>query len=350
MEHHPTLAPSSFPALQVCPHFVSRGGEANRFAERGDRIHDLTELILADGTIPPAANKDEVFVAQWMADKTLELLSESVHAVAMGVSIRDPLSGEEITFGTVDCWGTGKGGDGGLEPILIDWKTGYPADYHAQMQIYALGLMDMLEIDFIRCVFVYGDQQKTETIFVSRGEAERLLRDTIRRQGDPEEPFVKSAYCNRCALRPTCPAWTEVALEAIALTETSIDISEGLAVIVEDPKKLGKFLHGWKAIQKLVEDHDVHGAAISFLERGIEVGDFEVKERKGRREYAKDSVQVLLQLIKDGDLDVDKASAMFRLTPDEVDKFFKETKKPCPVNTIVKGTYKILVEKNGYNK
>ena len=132
---------------------------------------------------------------------------------------------------------------------------------------------------------------------------------------------------------------------ALAVSETSIDISEGLSVIVKDPVKLGKFIKGYKAIIKLVEDYDVTGAAIEFLENGIEVGNYEVRERKGRREYAKDSVKTLIQLIKDGDLAVDEASAMFKLDVKEVDKFFKEKHKPCPVDTIIKGTYKILVEK-----
>jgi hypothetical protein len=97
----------------------------------------------------------------------------------------------------------------------------------------------------------------------------------------------------------------------------------------------------------LVEEHDVTGAAIKFLEDGITVGNYEVRERKGRREYAKDSVHTMLDLIREGDIGIDEAAAMFKLDVKEVDKFFKETNKPCPINTFIKGTYKILVEKNG---
>ena len=342
MEHHSTLAPSSFPALQVCSHFVSKPGRASDAAERGDRIHAITEAIISGEDEITILVKDEQDCAEWMAAKTMELLA-SVGDVGMGVSIRDSLTGDEITFGTVDCWGYDAYGS----PTLIDWKTGYPADYSAQMSIYALGLMDMLEIESIKCVIIYGDQQKTETLAVSRDEAEALLRDTIRRQGDPDEPYVKSTYCNRCVNRPVCPAWVEPAAKALAISDAALDISEGLDQIVLHPDKLGKFIKGWRAIAKLVEDHNVTQAAIDFLEHGTPVGDYEVRERKGRREYTKDSVQTLLALIQDGTLGVDEAARMFKLDPAEVDKFFKEVKKPCPINTIVKGTYKILVEKNG---
>lgn len=342
MEHHPTLAPSSFPALQVCSHFVSRGGESNEYAQRGDRIHALTEWYLTNVGVHVGEHiyKDEADVARWMADKTRELLA-SVEDVGMGVSIRDPLTGEEITFGTVDCWGYDANG----LATVIDWKTGQIGDYTAQIMIYALGLMDKLNDDDCACVLVFGDQRKIERIIVVRDEAEALLRDTLARKFSPDEPYVKSTYCNRCYRRPICPAWVEPATEALSIGESSLDISEGLDIIVKDPDKLGKFIKGWKAISKLVEDHDVTGAAIEFLEKGIPVGDYEVRERKGRREYTKDSVQTILKLIVDGDLNEEQASSMFKLDVKEVDKFFKETHKPCPIDTIVKGTYKILVDK-----
>lgn len=342
MEHHPTLAPSSFPALRVCSHYVSKAGRANDAAERGDRIHALTEYYLGDPYPVDIGDKDEDAVAKWMAAKTKELLA-SVEAVAMGVTVSDPLTGEEITFGTVDCWGYDKEN----RPTLIDWKTGRVGDYDAQLAIYALGLMDKLKVNYICCVVVYGDQQKVARGIVTLEEAEALLSDTLRRQADPDEPYVKGIYCNRCDLRTECPAWTEIANEALEVVESSLDAAKGLDLIVKDPDKLGRFIKGWKALSKLVEDHDVTGAAIEFLEKGISVGDYEVRERKGRREYAKDSVQTILSLIQDGFIGVDEGAAMFKLDVKEVDKFFKERHKPVPVETIVKGTYKILVEKNG---
>lgn len=342
MDHHPLLAPSSFPALQICSHYVSKPGERNEYARRGDRIHELTEHHIGIGTpyLPDVVNKDEDAVAKWMADKTKELLAR-VEGVAMKVSVNDEFGGEKITFGTIDCWGY----DRYDLPTIIDWKTGYPDDYGPQLRVYALGIMDMLQTDEVACIIVYGDQRKIEKLRVTRMEAEALINSTIVRQANPNEPYVKSKYCNRCALFKTCPAWLEPAEDALAVSDTSLDISEGLEIICKDPDKLGRFLKGWKAISKLVEEHDVHGAAIGFLENGVAVGDFEVKERKGRKEYTKDSVATILELIRDGDLGIDEAAAMFRLDVKETEKFFKENNKPCPVDTYIKGTYKILVDK-----
>jgi hypothetical protein len=319
---------------------VSKGGDRNEYAKRGDRIHELTEWFMFN-TTPLDGDKGEVAVAKWMADKTKELLAR-VEGCATPVSVRDELGGEEITFGTIDCWGYDKHD----LPAIIDWKTGYPDDYGPQIKVYALGIMDLLETDEIACIIVYGDHQKIERLRVTRMEAEALVNDTIVRQADPNQPFVKSKYCNRCELFKTCPAWTTIAADAIAMSsDTRLDISEGLEVICKDPDKLGRFLKGWKAISKLIEEHDVHGAAIEFLENGIPVGDYEVRERKGRKEFTRDSVATMLELIRDGDMGIDEAATMFRLDVKEVEKFFKESNKPCPIDTIIKGTYKILVDK-----
>ena len=261
----------------------------------------------------------------------------------MGIEVKDPLTGEVITFGTLDCWGYDE--KGGV--VVIDWKTGMPDDYDAQIIIYSLGLMDRLGVDKVSCFFVYGDKQKIARLEVTKDEAEFLLADTLRRREDPDEPYQKSKWCNRCAVRPECPLWNDAAQEALSVVGMDLEFSDGLEVIVKSPDKLGRFIKGWKAIAKLVEDYDVTGRAISFIEHGTPVGNYEVRERKGRRTYAKDSVATLLQLIKEGDLDLDRAASMFNLDPNEVDKFFKDTSKPCPINTIVKGTFKILVERNG---
>jgi hypothetical protein len=144
---------------------VSRGGESNEYAERGDRIHDLVEANLAGN--PMVGNMTEIGVAIWMADKTRELL-DSVEAVAVRIEVKDPLSGEVITFGTGDCWGYSKLEYDDENPMLtiIDWKTGFVADYTAQVSIYALGMMDQLKVDVAECIIVYGDQQKIERITV----------------------------------------------------------------------------------------------------------------------------------------------------------------------------------------
>jgi hypothetical protein len=318
---------------------VSKGGERNEYARRGDRVHEMTEFNLAGMTL--VGDKDEIDVAIWMGNKTRELLAR-VEGVAVGVTVNDELGGEPITYGTIDCWGYDKYN----LPTIIDWKTGFPDDYGPQIKVYALGIMDMLSTDEVACIIVYGDQRKIERLRVTRMEAEALVNSTIARQANPNEPFVKSKYCNRCALFKTCPAWTNAAADALAMSsDTSLDISEGLEIICKDPDKLGRFLKGWKAISKLIEEFDVHGAAIDFLEHGTPVGDFEVRERKGRKEYTRDSVATLLDLIREGDIGIDEGSAMFRLDVKEVEKFYKESMKPCPIDTIVKGTYKILVDK-----
>jgi hypothetical protein len=353
MEHHPTLAPSSFPPLQHCAHYLGRK-EGNEATERGDRVHEETAKLI-DRNQPPRGNhlvKDEQEAAVWLAEKTLGILG-SVQGMGERVEIIDPLSGEVITYGTLDVWGWGWGNERPPRPVLIDWKTGFPDDYHAQVSMYALGLMDKLTtddrhyyVDAVQTYILYGDHKKFQKRVVTRAYAEGLLNKTLQRMDDPKSPYVQNKYCSRCSVRPVCPAWVQQASDALEVFDLSMAVQEGLEVVIKDPAKLGKFIKGWKSVVKLVEDHKVYDAAIAFIENGTPVGNFEVRERKGRRQYAADSVATILQLVKDGDISVEQAQYMFSLSPEEVDKFFKEANKPCPINTIIKGTYKILAEKN----
>jgi uncharacterized protein DUF2800 len=353
MDHHPTLAPSSFPALQHCAHYLGRK-EGNAATDRGDRVHQETVDILTHSH--QGGNhlvRDEQEAAEWLAEKTFNILS-AVEGIGERVEIRDPLSDEVITYGTLDVWGWGMGDERPPRPVLIDWKTGFPDDYHAQISMYALGLMDMLTtddrhyyVDYVQTYILYGDHKKFQKRTISRAYAEGLLNKTLQRQSNPKEPYVQNKYCSRCSVRPVCPAWVQQASDALEVFDLSMAVQEGLEVVIKDPVKLGKFIKGWKSVVKLVEDHGVYNKAIEFIEAGTPVGDYQVKERKGRRQYATGSVATILQLVRDGDISVEQAQYMFSLSPDEVDKFFKEANKPCPINSIIKGTYKILVEKNG---
>jgi hypothetical protein len=344
MQHHATLAPSSFPALQYCSHFVGHG-EGNEASLRGDRVHLETVKLLENKKPSNPLNEDEAKAARWMADKTKELLSgEKPGGIGTRVEIVDPFSGDLLTFGTVDVWGYDKWDC----PRLIDWKTGRMDDYSAQLQVYALGLMDQLEVNTMDCYILYGDLQKWSYQLANRFDCECLVNRTIERQSNTYEPYNKNKYCARCRLRPNCPAWTEAAEVALAVAGVEdLQFKEGLDLVVKDPDKLARFIKGWRCLAKLVEDHDVTGKAIEFIESGVPVGNYKVQERKGRRTYAADSVRVILELIKDGTLDVEKASHMFKLDANEVEGFFEENNKPCPIQSIIKGMFKILVEKNG---
>lgn len=335
-EHHPLLAPSSFPALQKCSHFIP-SGEPSEYTERGNRVHNLSELLIGGKVTGNHIAREDVESATWMAAQTKEIL-DVVEGCAKRVEVRDPLTGELITYGRLDCWGY----EDEL-PCVIDWKTGLIDDYRPQVIIYALGLMDELEVDVVKGVILFGDQKHSERFLVTRGVAEKLLADTMRRQADSSLPFVVNPRCSWCGLRKDCPAWKEPASEALLTLGGGLEIhlEDGLAEIKKDPVKLSKFLDGWRKAEKLVKEASLTETAINMIEAGTDVPGWYVQERKAKREYSADSVRTLL-LLQD-QLSIDDLVPVFKVIPDEVDKLFEG--KRCPIEQISKGTFKVLAQR-----
>ena len=308
-------------------------------------MHHYTEELLDDNEVlfnhNPVVPPDEEEAARWLAKRTVDLLY-SVEGVGERIEIKDPFTGEIITFGTLDVWGYDDDG----KITLIDWKTGYPDEYSAQLSVYALGLMDKLEKDEVEAYILYGDHKRQQYYHINRAGAEYLINRILTAREDANAPYVKNKYCSRCAVRPNCPAWNEPAEFALAVAGTEdLAFKEGLDIVVKDPERLAKFIKGWRCLAKLVEDHNITAKAIEFLESGVPVGNYEVKERKGRRSYTSDSVKTMLELVRAELIDIDEAAIMFSLDPKGVDKYYEEKGKPCPLESIVKGMFKILVEK-----
>ena len=297
-EHHNTLPPSSFSALVHCSHYLSSGVEtpANM---RGTRIHGTTAEMLR--CTKEGRNMDTVWLkeadefeaCQWLWKKTQEELKE-IHGIEERLEVRDPFSGELITFGTCDCRGTNARYN---LPGLVDWKSGRVGDYRPQTTIYALGLMDKLGVKEVVATILYCDSRQVERYLISFEEAEGLLRNTIAAQADPLSPWVTGVYCRGCRLRETCPAWLEPSTNALVAigSDLSTQVERGLEHVKSDPVMLGKFIHGWRKLEKLIEHADLTKKGIEYAEADQGMENWEVQIRKGRSHFTRAAVLALLQ-------------------------------------------------------
>lgn len=296
-EHHPQLAPSSFPALQHCAHYLPTGEESPQSA-RGTRIHLLTaemlRCLLEEREMEPfwmdvrtTMDPDSLEACEWLFKKTLGELTE-IRGIEERFQIRD-------TFGRCDCHGVHRLG----LPGLIDWKSGQGEEgaHRSQMTIYALGLMDKLKVAKVAVSALYCDQQRIETYTVTKAEAEELLRSTIAAQADPHAPYCTGIYCRGCRVRDVCPEWVEPATKALVTLgakEVQNHIEAGLSRLKTDPVLLGEFIHHWRKLEKLVEHADLTQTGIDYLEKNQGMTGWQIQIRKGRSHFTKDAIKMLL--------------------------------------------------------
>ena len=345
-KHHNTLPPSSFPALQHCSHFLSSGLETPQNA-RGTRIHGTTaHMLRGEAETLWLKDAEEFDACQWLAEKTREELRE-IAGIEERLEIRDPLSGELITFGTADCHGTNAQFS---LPGLVDWKSGKEGTYLPQLKIYALALMDHLNVKEVVATVMYCDSKAIERWMISIDEAESLLRDTIAAQRDPNSPYVTGIYCRGCRLRDTCPAWLEPSTNALVTIGSDLagQIERGLEHVKSDPVVLGKFIHGWRKLEKLVEHADLTKKGIEYAEAGAGMENWDVQVRKGRSHFTRAAVLALLQsglpdealskVLKIDSAELEKLTGKLGAQADGVIPFLPKYQLP---------DYKALVYRNG---
>ena len=339
--HHETLAHSSFNVLERCAHYLSSGEETPQSA-RGTSIHLVTAEMLRKGKTLETfwlKERDEKEACEWLWEKTHEELRE-IHGIEERVEIWDQRAGELITFGRCDCYGEHTSG----MPGLIDWKSGRGGEgsHKAQMVIYALGLMDKLGVSEVIGTLLYCDQKRVERYTITLEEAEALLSSIIAAQADPESPYKTGSYCQGCKLRSSCPAWVEPATKALVTlgaSDLQANIEQGLEKVKADPVLLGKFIHGWRKLEKLIEHADLTKTGIEYAEAGEGMEGWRVEERSGRSHFTEADVLQLLE----SDLSNEYLAKILKIDNTALKKLAPKMR----LSPVEMPPYKCLVWKNG---
>jgi hypothetical protein len=232
MEHSKTLSPSSAPALNICASFQSDNtpSEAKGDDTLGVHLHSLLELFAKNDGEPDSydkgnASQHDISGIIWSLNFIKEKIAENVNAHPEDINTKEMYEDGSLlieskvqifgrsgivpmTFGTADFIFTGIfKGENRFDPIVFDYKSGIVQPHFEQLSIYALGYMQLSGHHNTQLFEVFGRYKEYIEDFVTLGEAEDILEETVKRKENPSDyPLATNAYCDFCLNRFSCKA------------------------------------------------------------------------------------------------------------------------------------------------
>ena len=144
------------------------------------------------------------------------ILGNPPHILELEKGFELPLENDVILTGRMDQINSAGGGKKDVE--IVDYKTGKPkkpvdAKKDIQLSIYALAANEILELNPVRLVFHYlqnNERQETARDLKQLDEAQKIVQEVaseIRAGSFPPKPGP--FQCKSCAYQPICPAHEE---------------------------------------------------------------------------------------------------------------------------------------------
>jgi hypothetical protein len=211
MNHHPSLAPSSVPAILSCACFQSRG-DGDRDAGIGNEIHRIMALLTRSDII------QETTLELDMLEKCIDLNKDAIDFVVdncpnSGIEVEQRCelkdnSGNVVTFGTIDI---SAHNDEKKFVLILDWKGCLDfepdnKDYKEQLMIYALMKMREYGYEKALCVEAFITVKKLRPYWVTYAECTAVIESAMARRADPNRFPQANDYCKWCANLLDCPA------------------------------------------------------------------------------------------------------------------------------------------------
>ena len=278
VDHHPTLSPSTLPAVAQCRHYQGVGGDSEA-ADSGTLQHQALEQILRGEEPKMLACLDptEQSQVEWAAAKIREIMPRAI-AVEMWVNVFTPHGFNPLTFGWTDA---------ASEHAVADYKSGEMRDYSAQMAAYALGWMQANGLDWCEAYIVYGRYRQVERMEFTRQQAEEIVYRLARERFDQAIPPNPCDYCGWCAAATTCPALVAVVDRvATAVAEPEVSIvwpgADTPPEVLAEMKGVAAIVSRWcGAVDDAVRDALLAGGAVPGYEITERAGAREVKDLAG---------------------------------------------------------------------
>lgn len=278
-EHHPTLAPSSWPGLDKCACFRPDKSET-KYSRHGNDEHAILANLLRGLPVEwSTVDQTERENIEW-AFEYIKLNSHSkIHVEERGRLLDDNF--EQITFGRIDAWSFACLNDQSAVD-LFDYKSGQMRDYRAQLIAYALILLEKLGCQRCRVHCVYGRFRRVQKFEITRQDAWDWVNRFLAQVRDPSKSPVACDYCAFCADRLTCPARIQQ-VNAIAKGRPDWALENYHSSQITDPKEMSKALKLARRIKDWCEAVEYHARKMA-LEKGMSLPGFKVQNRAGRRE------------------------------------------------------------------
>lgn len=244
--HHPTLAPSAFPALAKCAQYQG-SLTVGAAAIRGTRIGATVEEILTGQKQEEAfdlneINPDVAIEIAWTRTALEAIYGDFVELeVEEEVAILDD-EFREVTFGTADYYRYGH---------LADLKTGEKRSYREQMAALSLGFMDRDGLETMTVSLLWSRFQEVETWTWSRAEVEAIVWPIIHAVRASLPP-VPNPYCSWCRKKETCSARTRAVSNLPLNIPTSGDLKAHMDAI--SPAERAHLIRQIQIAKKWCED------------------------------------------------------------------------------------------------
>jgi CRISPR/Cas system-associated exonuclease Cas4 (RecB family) len=294
MDHHPSLSPSSFPALAQCSCFKS-GGSDSTDASLGRKMHEYCACLakkdpyMADD-LDTADRQDCEFIVK----AAMDLIETNCPGSPIEIEKQVTLFDDDlnvVTFGTADVTTHSKD-----LAVVLDYKSALDFDvnghnYREQLAVYALCVMREQNLPRALCIEVYIKPQKLYPYFITREEADAIVEFVIRRQADPDRKPSPCNYCKWCGNMLTCSAInSRMALVAESFAALPAIPAKLLAPeTISDPTEMARCLIFATVtmnhyIKRLVQVADaIEAAAMAMSDAGTAIPDFKRVEKEGNK-------------------------------------------------------------------
>ena len=260
--------PSNLDKLAECPWFRSAPG-GNENTSRGttiDLAFRLRFLANPESSEPFYLAEEDRPAVEWAVEKARELAGGSTiitdKAVCkVGIQFcRDP--------GEVDALVSER-------YMHIDIKSGQRHNYYLQQAAYAFGQMEINTANHWTVFVLYCDLREVDHWTFHYDNVHELIwtaRNDYEAQGEPRV----NEFCSWCANFEQCPTQHQLASSALALVGDEAQFER----VKADPKKLGRFLEGCKAVRDFEERGKEH-AKIAMLKGNVGAEGWKLTTRRG---------------------------------------------------------------------
>jgi hypothetical protein len=281
-DHHPTLAPSSIPAILHCARFVSAPGDT-QWSLMGTEHHaEFAAMLSGDRELADKLPLEERAGVEWAAGYVRGTCDPSELVIEAKLEVLDP-DFDPLTFGRPDLYTLAL-----PVPDLFDYKSGLPRNNDGQMAAYAVGIMQKRGAQAVNAHTLFG---QTQTAYKKRwtyDDAMALVLEARERRRDETIPATPCDYCGYCARAIRCDALARRA-EAVRAGREDWELEQYHASKIEDPAEMAKALALARHLSKWAEAIE-HFAKEMAQKRGLAIPGYELREKRGNRETSDLSV------------------------------------------------------------
>lgn len=273
----PVIRPSALPALAQCPFFSSTEAGKTEMLDRGRDRHEAFAALVTGQPYDfwDALSAEEQESVTWAAEYVQMTRTDAPIKTEREISIQMVNDAEYLWYtGHIDAT------DETANIWDLKWRW---RNYREQLNAYALGLMEELNLERVKVHVLYGECQKAAsweiTLAEAEAESDTIIDEVIQGQQGMSRPRACD-YCGWCANQPVCPEMTNRA-EAIRAGREDWALEQYHASDIDDPEEMARALKLAREIKGWCESVEFH-AKMLYQKTGALPG-FTGKMRAGRR-------------------------------------------------------------------